>query len=514
MKKIFIFIVSLPLTCFFTQAQATDWADSAPAPKSPAPQTAPDQEVKHNCKLEFLNDFTGKMKSKQPDDRWVQNPGADLQAKQLYAGLLAMPGSAERKQSGEILQQWLDEVSTRSAPDKTCPSEDIRQHQITKKILQGTIDYLKAPKSCAPEHKVRLYRGLGKNQFFTENGRTLVPWSPLTYLATMKDQKIPAAASKDHRSNPLDDLTYKTVTQKYCLNCVKNMFWDNIIASHSGAGSASSPALSTSLEAGEAKTFASPYLMVLDVCVERALALYNVNDGNSATFSEAEVYLPFFALPEEVTAIVKVPEDDPFYKLDAKYTTGTNELTKSLRKYFFGKDLPFDVQYLTKIAPQIQVTDNGKPAQEAYFNNYHPEVLYNLILDRDSHGKPIEDWRKQVVKTVTKIRPSNETCNYAMNQFKKSDVFKMGTQPKHTFTLPDGKVSNAKFDLNEYRKLRQRQWKWVNSFEGVNSDDPRMEKMLRGQQQFREYFDTFENYHIVQDKIYENYLFQCQSSGS
>lgn len=429
--------------------------------------------------------------------------------KEFYDGLWAAPGSEARKQSGKLLASWLPEIF--ALPAKSQYPGDKRDRDITEKVMRLSAEYLQADKTCDASQKIRLYRGLSTFQLARQDGKALTTWSSRTYLAAMGNQPIPASELKNHNPDPLADLRLKIMTQQTCLNCFKDGSWSEIIRWHSGTGSGTSPIMSTSLEWSVARRFSNPYMLVLDVCPERAIAVYNVVD-NQATFPEAEVYLPLFALPEEITAVVELPEDDPFYKLPAEYASAPNAVTKGMRRLFFSQDLPFDVQYLVEIAPLIAMTDAGIPSQEEYYNNFHPEVFYNLILARDEKAEPLSTWRDRVVKAALATTVNPAVCNYSYDTFRHSDVYKSGSKPASTFRFPrQQRVRNAKFNLEEYRQVAVWQREWVDMHPGMDSSHKDFAEYNNKLQTYIGYFRAFENYHFVKADLYKGYQEKCRT---
>lgn len=388
-----------------------------------------------------------------------------------------------------------------------CARGRCSQLQNHQESFQLSIDYLKENKTCPADQKIRLYRGIGEQQIVQRGSKALVPWSILTYKAAVENQPIPAGKKAEHSEDVFIDLTQKTVTDKVT-NVPKGFRWNEVAWSHSGKGSKGSAIISTSMEWSVSKRFAKPYLLVMDICPERALALFN--SETIGTFPEAEVYVPLFVLPEEIVKIVNVPDMDPFYKLPADLSTPPNQVTQALRRNFFSKDLPFDVQFLTRIAIKTPVSDAGVPSQKAYFDNYHPQRFYSVIMAREQ-SRGMADWRRLALAEVLKSEASDDTCRYALDTFERSDVLENGQNPKRSYTFPMNRsVARAQFNLAEYRQVSGWHREWVARYKDIDSNHPKFQEYWDGVAPFSEYFDNFENFHIVNDKLTIGYLEGCR----
>lgn len=430
------------------------------------------------------------------------------QSKEFYNGLWSPPGSINRINSAKFLQNWLDHVTMNTLPKVPHDSGSQKQFQITKNIFQMTADYLKSDKTCAPEEKVRLYRGVAKNQLYQDQQKNwLSTWSSWNYNFVMNGQAIPAEKMETHRADPISDLQFKTVDQKTCTNCTKNFIWNEITNWHAETGSDTSPLLSTSLEWSIAKKFANPYLIVMDVCIDRAAAVFN-GTQNFAKFHELEVYLPLMALPEEIVSVIEIPPADPFFKPEEKWTTPPNDLTRSMRKLFLGKDLPFDTQYLTKVAPML---DYNKPWHEEYKKNFQSYDLYSQIADRYSGKNDIAQWRKSIMQKISQVNGSETICRYAYDKYTKSKIYKLGAKPVRDFTLPQlKKIENAKFDTAEYQTVYAWSQDWNKEFSNITGSNPDLEKFQKGKVKYSKYFNEFEIYHIYKQGLFKTYLANCK----
>lgn len=448
----------------------------------------------------------------------IRQPNSDQSTKaagDLYSGLWAEYGSNERRYAGELMQRWLDQaVEAAPKPDaemseleKTSLLKDI---QLTRNVMQMTIDYMKSSQMCPAAQKVRLFRGMRDDQLLKRNGKSLSVWSTYTYRFIVEGKAIPANRQEFNKEDPFEDLNYKTLKNKYSFgdNTQVDFRWPNLTEAHSGVESNVSSLISTSLEASISQDFARPKLVVLDVCPERAYAIYS---AGAATFPEAEVYLPLFVFPEEVVAVVDVPVNNPFYKVDPKLSLPPNKITRALRRSFFGNDLPYDVQYVTNISGFVTQSDTGTPDIYPYLGGSHLAEIYQLIHDRYKNNIQLQTWRDQTVAQITSFKPNPETCQYAYDSFVKSETFKMGSQPQLSYTfLENQKIKMAKFDLAEYQKAKAWEAEIMAKInQGVAEAD--VDKIQEAYDNSQIYFDNFSMYHFVNDKLYVGYLEKCKN---
>jgi hypothetical protein len=433
----------------------------------------------------------------------------------FYSGLWSSPGSPERKASGQMLQEWLDQTATSASvlAEANSSADARRSYIISKNVLQMSVDYLKADTTCTSDQKVRLYRGVGPYGIVKQNSSWLATWSSWTYHSVVSGQPIPSEKNLSFSTDPFVDLTYKVSTQSLGASRTKNLNWDRMVYAHSGTGSETSPLLSTSLDWTVARRFAAPNLIVMDVCVERAMALFYMQAAGQATFSEAEICLPLFILPEEVVAVIPVPNERLFFQLDQKWSKPPNALTSGARRAFFNKDLPFDVEYLTQISTRILSGMNPSQAEfHAQFVKSEFNIFYENILNRyEQPGQTVTDWRAMISEKIKQIKGSFATCKYAFNKYINSDVFRLGEKPPSSFVFPNGvKLTSPQFTIAELKKVNSEEEKFESTFtKALLNTDPKFNIRMDGLAKYTNYREALESVLIFKRKLFSGYLKDC-----
>lgn len=335
----------------------------------------------------------------------VDSSGNTATMRTFFDGLLAAPGTAARIRAGEILAARLARmlaVEPQASPRRQSDIQlrwygaepagrDLEQRVLTKRIVEQTIAYLRAPTAtpCSPSEKIRVYRGTRALPWIkaagdggpgvsligdwtsgivdeleeARNAGTIsfswptrvaapVPGRPAVTGDDLGSVILANAASLSRYS--LANFEFEKIFMERDPNNWAR--WDHISQEHTNDNEFPSPNVSTSLSWRQADTF-GPGFATIEVCPERALLV----TGTTNFLSEMEVYIPLFILPEEVVRLEAVDcavamrtpgslvERDRDYPRERCYSghfsdpDPENPRTRAARSCFFDNDPPTDL---------------------------------------------------------------------------------------------------------------------------------------------------------------------------
>lgn len=259
----------------------------------------------------------------------------------FLSGLNALPGSAERTRAGRELSAWLGE------PDDPT----------TRAAIGLTLDYLQNAATCTNNDRVRLYRGIGGAPLIrparAQLGVSLLGDWERAISSDLRAAGLAFPRSTDNGALIFANLgrTNRAEFGSYGLPDLLDDTWADLTSAHS-LSAGRSALISTTLQQDLARELAGSgnglrRYLVLDVCPERALPITGSLELKS--FDSAEVYVPLFILPEEITALVEVART-PHGQITERVIAGDpaalraeqSQATRSFRSCYFNFDLPLE----------------------------------------------------------------------------------------------------------------------------------------------------------------------------
>lgn len=281
--------------------------------------------------------------------------------KVFFDGLHAAPGSPERLAAAKLFRDAL----TPSISEMEQRGE--KTHEMLRVVLM-TLEYLEGKNICKPEERVTLYRGFGRHPIYRPKNSKAPGfmfnnvWMQNTISEILTLQKtigfekrvvtpdksdgMPTITGDDignvifDNSHLLKNLDLKSVDWKSDLF---DYDWYSLSTNHSFGEADPDVLISLTVLPEIARRFGPGYL-TLSLCPERAQFLVRTDN-----YTEFEMYVPFFILPEEIARIDGIEcgqlKDDEgkaskrcFKKTTGKefadFTTQINELTKIYRQCF------------------------------------------------------------------------------------------------------------------------------------------------------------------------------------
>jgi hypothetical protein len=376
-------------------------------------------------------------------------PTSDASLRAFLLGTTGQPGSAARAEASRMLKREIEAAFAKA--DLKRDAEQAR----AKRIYLLAAESLASASSCAPAERVRVYRGFGEQplvrapgtaqgaahfnaingavvealqargllddhrlpkgerdagelMFGELGGSTPLPWSP---LPTFADGKRRAVEWREILGFGRTGVEVPDAQGR----------WNQIAMVHSALAPAS-PLLSVSLDPSVAEAF-GPAVLVLDVCPERLFPAI-LSARGKLTFSETEMYLPLFALPEEVVRLEGVACRDLLRtqkdggpgcrrgRFGLSDPDRASARTETFRRIFLNYGHPFEKEF----AHAATLYGNGADDYVSWpYSHYKANVdqFYKALSASDG---TLAGWRKAVLA----FKPS-ESCETALALLENSE---------------------------------------------------------------------------------------------
>jgi hypothetical protein len=320
-------------------------------------------------------------------------------AAEFLKGLSGNFASSERLNSGKMLEQYV----------ATLPSSS------TKTFLEMSAQYLQSTQRCDPSARVRVFRGVGGQPLIRDGklpldnignptgGKSLAPGPGVNLLpdalrrltAHLKAQGVETGRAKDPGVAIFAALNKSTLTLNEMFELgtgVGGRPIDSVAMSHT-ITSKRSPFHSTTLLESVAVRFAGAgrskvRYIALDMCPERIFPVSN--SSSLITFNEAEIYSPFFLLPEEITAVVDCSAPQDAKTCSAVWGSlgvgrpAPNSGTANMGACYFNFDSPYEQERNTLF----------KWTPPHYQKKVFPEFV--STMSNLKSGSSVSDWRTYV----------------------------------------------------------------------------------------------------------------------
>lgn len=367
---------------------------------------------------------------------------SDRPDRDFIDGLLAEAGSPERKRAGRILENILQTNYALFTADNPNTKQG---QELTKKIFKYTTDYLQADKAaqCLQSQKVRVYRGITvlpvihSSKSPQRHLHLFNDWSTLLLNDLGLIKSIPADSGSVVYSKR-DNLKSSSITalpwahylgfQRLIGKARRpddfiNLDWQALAVTHT-VSSNGSPLLSTSLQPDvvDGLNF-GPAFIVADVCPERALTL-----RSTFAFGEAEVYVPFFLLPEEIVRIEgadcghrvyrQASKKDQCWKNPLTDTDARTPMSDVYRNCYVNFGFPVEYRHYSQSARAIVLErsfSNLNAMQNIEDTSTSVDALRTKLLDLKTQCQPncgvaqkvIEGARADIARRTSENRPED-----------------------------------------------------------------------------------------------------------
>ncbi len=267
----------------------------------------------------FFSLTVGCTSTPSAENRLQADTSTASETETFLTGLHAPLGSAERKAAGQVFQKAMEPHLLKM--ERNLSTVETKR---LKNVVQWTLDYLGSDQGCAPDERVTLYRGFGRQPIFGPKGEVGKGFMVNNHFMSgmigevfdLRDAGKISFTSRDvqwqtGQSEPtisgdfLGDVIYRERSQLQSFNPVtqpwEEYFMDykfgNIASVHT-VGEDYTVLISTSTSPSVAHHF-GPGILTLSVCPERAMMV----DYFAEDYTEFEVYVPFFLLPEEIVSV-------------------------------------------------------------------------------------------------------------------------------------------------------------------------------------------------------------------